>query len=113
VKALEALDERGEAGSSEGGAGGAPETQEDSHHEDDAEEPATVSAVLDGGTGSSEREGWSGEGTGDEARFEVIEEPDFEDLEGEHNQDNGAERRHRRGLFRRATSVEDEWSQEG
>ena len=113
MNALEALDERGEAGASEGGAGGEAEVQEDSHHEDDGEEPATVSAVLDGGEGSEEREGWSGEGTGGEARFEVIEEPDFEDFEGEHNHENAGERRHRRGLFRRAASVEDEWSQEG
>ncbi len=112
VKALEALDVRDEAGSSEA-AGDAAEGQEDSHQEDDAEEPATVSAVLGGGEGSSEHEGWSGERTGGEARFEVIEEPDVEDFEGEQNHENGGERRHRRGLFRRAPSVEDEWSQEG
>jgi cell division initiation protein len=113
VKALDALDERGEAGSSEGGGGGEAAAQEQPRGEDDADEPATVSAVLDGGEGSSEREGSGGEETGGEARFEVIEEPDFEDLEGEQNHDNGGERRHRRGLFRRPTSVEDEWSKEG
>jgi cell division initiation protein len=112
VKALEVLEKLEKAET-------APDTvASDSHGEEpnphDGEkvtEPATVSAVLAGREGDGE--GAGAEGGSGEARFEVIEEPDFEDFEGEPNHENAGERRHRRGLFRRAAPVEDEWSREG
>ncbi|MGH2816895.1 MAG: DivIVA domain-containing protein [Actinomycetota bacterium] len=111
VKALEVLEQLDKAESQEGDtAGRGGEKQEGPHRERSVTEPATVSAVLAGDEGDGEGSGTEG---GGEAHFEVIEEPDFEDFEGEHNHDNAGERRHRRGLFRRAAPVEDEWSREG
>jgi len=102
MQALDALEEH-RSGSQKDDAG---EQGRESEHQEHATEPATVSAVL-AGSGGEDRGGEGGE-----ARFVVIEEPDFEDFEGEHDNDSG-ERRHRRGLFRRAAPVEEEWSQEG
>jgi cell division initiation protein len=108
VKGLEILEELDKAESAPHTATADAQGKEQAPHDDEVDlEPATVSAVLAGHGGSG------GEGGGGEAHFEVIEEPDFEDFEGEQNQENAGERRHRRGLFRRAAPVEDEWSREG
>jgi cell division initiation protein len=107
VKGLEILEELDKAESAPHPATADAQGKEPPSHDDEIDlEPTTVSAVLAG------REGSGGEGGG-EAHFEVIEEPDFEDFEGEQNHENAGERRHRRGLFRRAAPVEDEWSREG
>jgi cell division initiation protein len=107
VKGLEILEELDKAESAQAATADAQGKERAPHDEEIDLEPATVSAVLAG------REGSGGEGGEGEAHFEVIEEPDFEDFEGEQNHENAGERRHRRGLFRRAAPVEDEWSREG
>jgi cell division initiation protein len=109
VKALEVLEELERAETAPGTVTAHGEEPQP-HDEGRVLQPATMSATAGEG---DEGEGSGGDSGSGEARFEVMEEPDFEDFEGEQNHEKAGERRHRRGLFRRAAPVEDEWSREG